>query len=271
MKRAHINLSERVIRLPDAKAGARTVYLGASAVAFLNAIPEAKRVGYVMNGVNVDKPLPFGTALHRWARLRERAGVPDGRLHDLRHTVGTFAALAGANAFAVRDLLGHRTLAMTGRYVEERAADIARAGRRMPYLVALPLPSAATEHPPEKLYPFVRSGRRLLHYIADGVAAIDGQILQPYRSAGAVHPINSTLPDVRVPFLRLGPGAGAAPLGPHPSPSAVTDAHRPTGGAAERRTAVGTRFGMTAHNVLHCLPRQAVRHEDRTAGLHTLS
>jgi integrase len=44
----------------------------------------------------------------------------------LRHTAGTFAALAGANAFAVRDLLGHPTLAMTGRYVE-RAADMVRA------------------------------------------------------------------------------------------------------------------------------------------------
>src|SRR5262245_44538922 len=61
-----------------------------------------------------------------WQRLRNRSGIPDGRLHDLRHTAGTFAALAGANAFAVRDLLGHRTLAMTGRYVE-RAADMVRA------------------------------------------------------------------------------------------------------------------------------------------------
>ena len=52
--------------------------------------------------------------------------IGDARLHDLRHTAGTFAALAGANAFAVRDLLGHRTLAMTGRYVE-RAADMVRA------------------------------------------------------------------------------------------------------------------------------------------------
>ena len=61
-----------------------------------------------------------------WRRLRAAAEIGDGRLHDLRHTAGTFAALAGANAFAVRDLLGHKTLAMTGRYVE-RAADMVRA------------------------------------------------------------------------------------------------------------------------------------------------
>jgi len=56
-----------------------------------------------------------------------RAGTGlDLRPHDLRHTAGTFAAQAGANAFLVRDLLGHKTLAMTGRYVE-RAADPLRA------------------------------------------------------------------------------------------------------------------------------------------------
>ena len=63
-------------------------------------------------------------------RTTKDAGIPhiefSHGLHDLRHTAGTFAALAGANAFAVRDFLGHRTLAMTGRYVE-RAADMVRA------------------------------------------------------------------------------------------------------------------------------------------------
>jgi integrase len=93
-------------------------------VAILDSIEE--RDGYVIRGLDPSKPLPVSTAEKAWQRLRERAGIPDGRLHDLRHTAGTFAALAGANAFAVRDLLGHRTLAMTGRDVE-RAADMVRA------------------------------------------------------------------------------------------------------------------------------------------------
>jgi len=63
---------------------------------------------------------------HLLRRLRDRAGLPDARLHDFRHTAGTFAAQTGANAFLVRDYLGHKTLAMTGRYVE-RAADPVRA------------------------------------------------------------------------------------------------------------------------------------------------
>ena len=52
-------------------------------------------------------------------------GFPDVRLHDLRHTVGTYAGQTGANAFLVRDLLRHKDLSMTGRYVN-RADDPVR-------------------------------------------------------------------------------------------------------------------------------------------------
>ena len=87
-----------------------------------------------MFGRDPTKPLPQGTIEGAWDRIRKMAGVPDGRLHDFRHTTGTYAAQAGFNAFQVRDLLGHSTLAMTGRYVERdtgplRAAADAVAGR----------------------------------------------------------------------------------------------------------------------------------------------
>jgi integrase len=52
-----------------------------------------------------------------WLRIRMVAQIEDVRLHDLRHTVGTYAGQSGANAFLVRDLLRHKNLAMTGRYV----------------------------------------------------------------------------------------------------------------------------------------------------------
>ena len=119
-----VDLSGRAIRLRDAKSGARTVHLGAAAVAILDAIEE--RDGHVIRGLESSKPLSGNSAQKAWRRLRDRAGIPDARIHDLRHTAGTFAALAGGSAFVVRDFLGHRTLAMTGRYVE-RAADMVRA------------------------------------------------------------------------------------------------------------------------------------------------
>jgi integrase len=59
--------------------------------------------------------------------IRDRAGVPDLRVHDLRHGVGTYAGAAGLNAFIVRDLLGHKTMTMTGRYVSKHVDPLRAA------------------------------------------------------------------------------------------------------------------------------------------------
>jgi hypothetical protein len=45
------------------------------------------------------------------------ARFENARPHDIRHTVGTYGAQTGANAFLIRDQLGHKTVAMSARYV----------------------------------------------------------------------------------------------------------------------------------------------------------
>ena len=37
-------------------------------------------------------------------------------IHDLRHTVGTYAGQAGVSGFIVRDLLRHANISTTGQY-----------------------------------------------------------------------------------------------------------------------------------------------------------
>ena len=120
-----IDMQQRTIRLRDAKAGARTVRLGAAAIALLAAA--ADKDGYLASSAqDLDRPITPGAIEHVWSRLRSSAGLDGVRLHDLRHQVGTLAAIGGANAFAIRDLLGHKTLAMTNRYVG-RAAELVQA------------------------------------------------------------------------------------------------------------------------------------------------
>ena len=90
--------------------------------------------GQVFYETDPTEPLTTNQLENAWRRLRDKAGLPGGRLHDFRHTTGTYAAQAGLNAFMVRDLLGHKTMAMTGRYVEKateplRAAADAVSGR----------------------------------------------------------------------------------------------------------------------------------------------
>ena len=120
-----IDFEAGVIRLSDAKAGARDVALPTSAQVVLADVP---RVGeFVVTGNDISRPLSSNTLSRVWAKIREAAEISDGRLHDFRHTVGTYGGQAGLNAFMVRDLLGHKTLAMTGRYVERDSDPMKKA------------------------------------------------------------------------------------------------------------------------------------------------
>lgn len=52
-----------------------------------------------------------------WTALRELAGLPDVRLHDLRHTFGTRLAHARIDLVTIKELMGHESLETTARYL----------------------------------------------------------------------------------------------------------------------------------------------------------
>lgn len=112
--------------IPDkaAKAGARAVALGQAALDYLAGLE--KNSLFVCYGADPRGPLSEGAFYRLWRLVKARAKLADARPHDFRHTMGTYSAQTGANAFQVRDILGHKTLAMTGRYVE-RHIDAIRA------------------------------------------------------------------------------------------------------------------------------------------------
>ena len=112
------------LRLADAKTGPRVVPLAGAAQKILKKLKRTD--GWVFPAVKRDMPMSRHAFHHYWARVRDESAIPNIRPHDLRHTAGTYAAQAGFNAFHVRDFLGHRSLAMSSRYVE-RSADPIRA------------------------------------------------------------------------------------------------------------------------------------------------
>jgi integrase len=110
-----LDIEQSCFRLPTAKAGARIVVLGAKTLAYLSAL---ERIGpYVCPGIDTDRNIGKRQFYPIWRQVAAAAGLEDARPHDFRHTVGTFAAQTGANSFLVRDALGHKTMAMAGRYV----------------------------------------------------------------------------------------------------------------------------------------------------------
>lgn len=116
-----VDLEQNLITLSETKGGKpRLVIITAPARLVLMELTPAKDVAarwVLPSRDDPERPLSKTAIEQAWQRIRGVAGIPDVRLHDLRHTFGTYAGQGGGNAFIVRDLLGHAGLAMTGRYV----------------------------------------------------------------------------------------------------------------------------------------------------------
>jgi integrase len=57
----------------------------------------------------------------QWKRIKTHAGVRDPRLHDLRRTIATEFAGAGANEYDIQQMLGHSTTVASKHYVHHAA------------------------------------------------------------------------------------------------------------------------------------------------------
>ena len=64
-----------------------------------------------------------------WKRLLKRAGLPDYKFHELRHTAASLALAEGASLFHVSRMLGHSSISTTadtyGHLTEEGRRDVA--------------------------------------------------------------------------------------------------------------------------------------------------
>lgn len=104
--------------LPDRKGGKRKPHpVSQSAIETINALPKVKGSTLVFpRPTDPKRPISAEVMESAWQRIRWRAGLEDVHLHDLRHTIGTYAAQAGVSSFIVRDLLRHRNITTTARY-----------------------------------------------------------------------------------------------------------------------------------------------------------
>ena len=112
---AQLDLAGARVRLPDSKTGAKTIQLGAPALAILADLPRGSR--YVLPALTrPGEPVSSHTIEHVWRRVRDAARLPDVRLHDLRHTYASWAVMGGASLPLTGALLGHSQPQTTQRY-----------------------------------------------------------------------------------------------------------------------------------------------------------
>ncbi|MEQ9811645.1 MAG: tyrosine-type recombinase/integrase [Azospirillaceae bacterium] len=114
LKWEYVDFTDKVLRLPDSKTGAKVVHLGQPAVELLKAAERIEDYSWVIIGTLEGKRLsdlqPF------WQRVRARAGLKDARIHDLRHTFASTAVAAGQGLPMIGKLLGHTQVQTTARY-----------------------------------------------------------------------------------------------------------------------------------------------------------
>ena len=70
--------------------------------------------GYAFTNPATGKPLT--TVKKSWNQIVKDAKIHDFRFHDLRHTAASYLAMNGATLAEIAEVLGHKTLAMVGRY-----------------------------------------------------------------------------------------------------------------------------------------------------------
>lgn len=102
------------LALPDSKTGAKRVVLSDAAADTLLQIDRVSGNPYVVTGTLHGQ---HWTDLQRpWRRIRDKAGLPDVRIHDLRHSFASMAVNSGETLPTIGKLLGHSNPATTARY-----------------------------------------------------------------------------------------------------------------------------------------------------------
>ena len=116
------------LELEDSKTGPRQVLLSPEARAIIERQP---RSGSSWVYPSPSDPTRARTDLGLWKKVRKLAGVEDVRLHDLRHTFASQAAMQGIPLPVVARLLGHAQVQMTLRYAHVSDRDVEAAAERI--------------------------------------------------------------------------------------------------------------------------------------------
>jgi integrase len=127
LKWSMVDLDARLLTLPASgtkQKKAHSVPLPPRAVEILSELPRALRNEYVFVGSRgVGRPLDVKKV---WYRVRDRAGLADVRLHDVRRTCGSWMAMSGSGLSVIGKALGHASVQTTAVYARV-SDDVTRA------------------------------------------------------------------------------------------------------------------------------------------------
>jgi integrase len=125
LKWADINLATGFATLAETKSGKSIRALGRPAIELLSSQSRVVDSPYVFPGGS--DPMKALEGVRRlWHSVRHAANLTDVRLHDLRHSVASFAAGQKYTLHEIAGMLGHKSTRSTERY-----AHLADDSRRL--------------------------------------------------------------------------------------------------------------------------------------------
>ena len=110
LKCSYLDLENGAARLPDSKTGAKTLVLPEPVLEILRTLKP------VDGGEYVFPQLSKHAIYQSWERIRTAAGLPDLRIHDLRHNFASWGVNGNLGLPIIGKLLGHSSAQMTAKY-----------------------------------------------------------------------------------------------------------------------------------------------------------
>jgi integrase len=145
-----IDWDQRSWRIPKTKSGkVRHVPLSSGAYEVLNTLKKLLLAGHWGAGLrpasfeqvpdqfifmNTRTGKAYVSFYYSWHAARNRAGMPEFRVHDLRHSFASFLVNAGRSLYEVQDLLGHSDIRTTSRYAHLSRERLISAVQAVPLL-----------------------------------------------------------------------------------------------------------------------------------------
>ena len=129
LKWKDVDIDAGEIRIPDGKTGARLVPLSPAAAEVLSGLPRKAKRPWVILGMRSGGHL--GDLQPAWERIRERAGLEDVRIHDLRHSFASRALALGESLPMIGKLLGRTQVQTTARYAHLQRDSIKASASRI--------------------------------------------------------------------------------------------------------------------------------------------
>jgi integrase/recombinase XerC len=119
IEKRHVNLEQREILLTHTKTNDdRTIYMSDVTAKYIHLLMKREtNHGYVFHNIIKERPGNYNDVIHIMKTLRSIFGLKKLHAHMFRHSMATIWLESGADLTSVMDVLGHKNLETTQRYL----------------------------------------------------------------------------------------------------------------------------------------------------------